>query len=96
MHRLYILATVAIWAVATPLFVAAPDHGPLHRLSLVMGCLAVVMLPYVMFPWLVSDMLDKKLTDTTGAFLSGWQSAQEQQGEPDEPATVHPIRPVCG
>jgi hypothetical protein len=54
-----------------------------------------VLLPYCAFPYLVADMLDEKLKDTTGAFLAGWQAAQEEQDEPDEPATVHPIR-SCG
>jgi hypothetical protein len=94
-HRVFLLVTVAVWVAAVPLLIFTPNTGAAHNLALVLGCLAVVLLPYCAFPYLVADMLDEKLKDTTGAFLAGWQAAQEEQDEPDEPATVHPIR-SCG
>ena len=90
-HRLYLAATAIVWMVAGPLFVTAPSHGPVHRLSLVLGCLAVVLIPYCAFPYLVADMMDEKLKDTTGAFLAGWQAAQEDEDEPGEPVQLHSV-----
>lgn len=90
-HRTFVLFTALVWVVAVPLLILTPDTGTAHNVAIILGCLAVVLLPYCAFPYLVSDMLDEKLKDTTGAFLAGWQAAQEDS-EPQDPATVTPLR----
>ncbi len=93
-HRYYIATTVLLWIATLSLAFTTAPTGPGHKLFILLGCMAVVMVPYCLFPWLVNDMMDAKLKDTTGAFLAGWQAAQEDS-EPTEPASVTPLRSVC-
>ncbi len=90
-HRIFIAVTTAMWAVTIFLALTTEPTGAGHKFFILTGCMAVVLVPYCAFPWLVADMLDEKMKDTMGAFIAGWQAAQEAY-EPDEPATVHPIR----
>lgn len=88
-HRCIVRITVALWAVVLPAAWFAPATGSVRTLTIVMGCLAAVMVPYCLYPWLMRDLLHEQLSDYTGSFLAGWEAAKED--DPREPTRLHRV-----
>ena len=87
-HRLAVAVSAALWVLSLTLMFA-PFAGLSSSLeaflrvaSINAGAMAACVTTVSVLPWLLHDYL--------GAFLAGWAKAQEE--EPDEPATVTPIR----
>ena len=97
-HRAIVTATAVLWvAVMILLFVVSPDGGPVEVLTYLLGVMAVVLVPYCLFPWLVGDLLDDKLQDMLGLFIVGWEAAKEDdRPDPDEPDSKRPTLRLLG
>ena len=85
-HRIIVRFTVALWAVILPATWFTHGLGPARTLTIVFGCLAAVLVPYCLFPWLMRDMLQEQLADYCGSFLAGWEAAKED--DPREPTRL--------
>ena len=91
-HRFVVGLTVLAWVVVLDLiFVVQPEpYTPWRMLTFGLLGLAVVLVPYSLYPWLLRGMMREEMKDMAGVFIAGWEAAKAP--EPVEPATVTPIR----
>jgi hypothetical protein len=92
-HRIYCLATAALWVVILFLvFVVQPEPGPWRVMMYGLLALGAVLVPYCGYPYLLRGTVQRELNDAAALFLAGWEAAKAE--EPEEPESVRHLSAV--